>query len=177
MQSSKSSWENGAGLLEQEQETTTIKARRKSTIRVSKALLIGVVIGYILLCAGIVVFANISRSAEGLWIRSEDDSFVQGMTVDIKKDSGGLQGVIVAMGNTGVPFHTGQVKWSEMKQTGIGRYTCYDLTYDHGNGSYYYGAEKAEIFIEAGGKGLILINKDNGTATGQYQTWHKEDRD
>lgn len=175
MQNNLNRWEND----KPQERTNQISqgSKQRKTITVNKSLLIGAIIAFLGICGGIVGYANISRSAEGTWIRSEDDSFLQGMVVEIEKENGTLQGKIIAMGDTTIPFHVGQVKWSELKKVGIGRYTCYDLTYDHGSGTFYYGTAPTEIFIAAGGKGMTLINDKNDTATGQYQTWQKTDNE
>ena len=155
-----------------------VETRRKPRgVRVKKRALIGTVAAFLLLCAGIVAFANFSRSAEGIWVRCEDDSGLAGMTVEIRKRDGNLEGVIVAMGETTVPFQIGQVKWKDIRKVEIGKYTCYDLSYSYDKNAFYYGEAPSTIVIETGRKRMTLTVPralDGSIQTGQYQTWEKQ---
>ena len=125
-----------------------VETRRKPRgIRVKKKALIGVVAAFLLLCAGIVAFANFSRSAEGIWVRYEDDSGLAGMSVEIRKNDGHLEGVIVAMGETTHPFQVGQVKWRDIRKVGIGKYTCYDLVYYSDENAFRYDKTPSTIIV------------------------------
>lgn len=158
-----------------------VETRRKLRgIRVKKKALIGVAAAFLLLCAGIVAFANFSRSAEGIWVRYEDDSGLAGMSVEIRKNDGHLEGVIVAMGETTHPFQVGQVKWKDIRKVGIGKYTCYDLAHyqdEEGEDAFHYDETPSTIIVETGSKRMNLKAPQNPKyqeQTGLNQTWEKQ---
>lgn len=114
------------------------------------------------------------RRIEGTWVRQDDDTHVAGMTVEVKRVNGVLQGTIIDMTDGVGTFEVGLVKWYDLKRVGFGKYELYDLIGIGGSStSYHYDGILSTIQILSGGQSLNVVNPKPGN-TGNFQIWTKQ---
>lgn len=148
------------------------RRRRRRRIRIG----IACSLVFVLLCAGIVAYANVSRSIEGVWMRDADDTANTGMIVEVRKNGGTLEGVIVSPGKSST-FQAGQVKWKDIRKEGIGKYSFYELSSDALASSFHYNDLRATLIVGAGGRRLALTSPKDArylAEIGLNQTWTRQ---
>lgn len=164
-----SQWENESqspnSYLENQRKTTSLQVTKRSVIIV-------VVVTFIVICAMFSVY-TFGRRIEGVWVRQVDDnSTLAGMTVEVRKNNGILEGKIIAMPDGAETFEVGQVKWFALEKRSFGVYQGSDLSSN--NGAYYYDDTFSLFSIKSGGNTLTVQNQGQDVSLGKFQVWVKQ---
>ena len=115
------------------------------------------------------------RPIEGVWVRQLDsNSTLAGMTVEVRKDRGSLEGEIITMPENAYAFGVGQIKWHKIKKVGFGKYECYDLSHTDGTNFYSYADKPSVLIISPDGKQLTLKAEESNADRGNFQVWIKQ---
>ena len=170
---SQSQWENDLQNTESPISFSTV-AQPKGLVVSKKALLVGCGIALTVLCLLLLLYA-FGRSVEGIWVRqSDDNSTLSGMKVEVRRNSGKLEGTIVSIPEGAYAFEEGQIKWAEIKKVGFGKYQCFDLSFLQPENIYSYEGSTL-LSIGPGGKQMTLQTMASGIVQrGRHQLWVKE---
>ncbi len=167
-------WENESDNIVFDKNTSD-SSSRKVSVYVKKSSLILIITTFIVVIAIILSIYIFARPIEGVWIRQQDDnSTLAGMTVEVKKNNGSIDGTIIAMPEGAETFEVGQVKWFNMKKVGFGVYQGQSLgAYeDTGGCVYHYDNNVSTMTILHGGDKLTLVSPD--VEKGGFQIWIKQ---
>lgn len=148
--------------------------KKAASLQVTKrSVVIVVAVATIAICAMIAVFI-FGRRIEGVWIRQVDDNnTLAGMTVEVRKNNGILEGTIIAMPEGAEAFEVGQNKWIALRKTGFGIYLGKSLV-SHSDGTYSYGNNDSVFTVLSGGKIMTMQSSEADVSKGSYQVWVKQ---
>ncbi len=167
-------------LAKEEEERATKKAAEKAAAEAKakkgkKVLLVATPIAAVVILALIALFI-FGRPLDGTWIRQLDDNgTLAGMTVEVSRNGGVLEGKIISMPSGANAFEVGQTKWFEIKKVGFGKYKFYDLV-SYSDGSYSYEYDRPSMIrVLPGGNRLMLTVESNDNYLGKTQVWIKQE--
>ena len=152
--------------------------KNNNRIKIRKSTLLIIASSMIVIVALLLSVYIAARPIEGVWIRQMDDnSTLAGMTVEVRKNGGVTEGVIITMPEGAEEFEVGQVKWFDIQKVGFGKYQFRDLTYSGNTETYYYRNSDSDLLsVMSGGKRLTISCSDRTQRDkGAFQVWIKND--
>lgn len=163
-------WENEA----KSQSSGLVNQKRVTSLQVTKRSVVIIVAITLVIISAMFSVYTFSRRLEGVWVRQLDDNnTLAGMTVEVHKNNGVLEGTIIAMPEGAEAFEIGQNKWFALRKTGFGIYQGKTLV-SHGDGTYSYGANDSIFKIMSTGRTMTLQSSDADVSKGSYQVWIKQ---